>query len=419
MTLWWEFFLGTLFHLLEEPGCPACRARDNADERLVFALVTEHYSDGATLDAMGASWGPCAVHLRQILDTSQAPYALRALYEAAVGRALAAPRGTTALCPLCRESRRSEYSTLVAVTRALRAAPVSDAYAAGGGFCVAHAGTALTIAGRRSAHCILRTLLASLAHAADVATLVSSLAGTDPDAPRRRAARARLGSVKPPDPSAGTLERLQQRLTVPACPICLATGLSERSLLCWLVAQQRDNPHGLVAEALWLCRTHLSDLFAESPSTADWTAKLMRIHLAAELDDVEHALVRAPRVFVNLRRQLEPVTRQRPCFFCDALAGVETSEQALLAAALADGPTSRRYEMSHGICARHARVLPETAVSAQRVLDARLRILLWELEEAGRKSAWPARSESPGPERGAWRRAAAQLDGRAFLGAPA
>lgn len=409
----------SILRLVASPGCPACRARDYADERLVFALVTEHYSNGATLDAMAASWGPCPVHFRQILNTSQAPYALRALYAEAVQRALSAPRGAIAQCPLCRESHRSEHGTVGAVTHALDAPAVRDAYVDGGGFCAAHATFALTMAGRAAAPSILRALSVSLAHAADVRTLVIALAGADPDATHRRAARLRLGSVDPADPSASTLERLQRRLTVPACPICLATGLSEQRLLCWLVAEQWDNPRGLAAEAFWLCRTHLSDLLAESPTTADWTAKLMRIHLTADLDDVQHSLAQAPRVFANLRRRLEPVIRERPCLLCDALAAVEKSEQALLAAALADGPTARRYEMSHGACARHARALPETADTARGVLDARLRVLLWELEEAGRKSAWHTRHELRGAEPTAWRRAPAQIDGRVYVGGPA
>jgi hypothetical protein len=60
--------------------------------------------------------------------------------------------------------------------------------------------------------------------------------------------------------------------------------------------------------------------------------------------------------------------------------------------------------------------MPEQASLARRVLAARLAVLAWELEEAGRKERWDARHEPRGAEGTAWLRAAAQLDGRTFLG---
>jgi hypothetical protein len=75
----------------------------------------------------------------------------------------------------------------------------------------------------------------------------------------------------------------------------------------------------------------------------------------------------------------------------------------------------------HGLCVRHA-VLAGTGPSAALAragVRARLAILDWEIDEAGRKQGWNARHESPGPEQTVLVRLAALLDGRTFLGAPA
>ena len=63
---------------------------------------------------------------------------------------------------------------------------------------------------------------------------------------------------------------------------------------------------------------------------------------------------------------------------------------------------------------------PSPAASFVRTeLRARLSELDWEIAEAGRKQRWDARHERQGPERLAYSRLAALVDGRAFLGGPA
>jgi hypothetical protein len=56
------------------------------------------------------------------------------------------------------------------------------------------------------------------------------------------------------------------------------------------------------------------------------------------------------------------------------------------------------------------------AAVVRRVVLGHLEVVIAELDEASRKSAWSARHEASGPERTAWLRAAALLDGRVFLG---
>jgi hypothetical protein len=68
---------------------------------------------------------------------------------------------------------------------------------------------------------------------------------------------------------------------------------------------------------------------------------------------------------------------------------------------------------------RHVAQLPiggATADLVRRVARGRLDVVIAELDEASRKTAWHTRHERPGPERTAWLRAAALLDGQVFLG---
>jgi hypothetical protein len=425
-----------VLRLLEQPGCAACNAREFSDDRIVFAFVTEHYTDPLTLDELRASCGLCPAHTRRVLERTEAPYVLRAVGAEAVAGALERMRtgeggGAVARCPLCRNRATSEESVLRLVVISLSAPAVTEAYRANGGLCLPHALAALGQA-RPDAAVTIGLALADVLRTTDgEASLIERLAGCDPD----RAARARLRDRLPdllPDrdaeapPPRATLAALHARLTVAACPSCFVGGLMERRYLAWLATEHRANARGLSAEGVWLCPTHLHDVLADDPPSALWAASLMRFRLQDELGRLTVALAAAPRRLralleprrFTLRQALTPVLRPRDCSACYAVAAAEQRETALLLAALGDAPTARRYEVSHGLCLRHLLALPlaSRAGAPARVLEARLRVLGWELEEAGRKSGWSVRHEARGRETTAWRRAAAQLDGRVFLG---
>lgn len=82
---------------------------------------------------------------------------------------------------------------------------------------------------------------------------------------------------------------------------------------------------------------------------------------------------------------------------------------------------ARAYENVHGLCLRHT--LAADSGRAASFLRGQLRVRLseldWEIAEAARKQRWDARHERAGPERSAYRRLAALIDGRTFLGGPA
>jgi hypothetical protein len=108
------------------------------------------------------------------------------------------------------------------------------------------------------------------------------------------------------------------------------------------------------------------------------------------------------------------------CSLCAAKAVSERRTLDLVLAALSDRSFRLEYGRSHGLCLRH---LPSTASKdtsnlPHRVFGAKLRVLAWELEEAGRKSSWSNRHERKGDETTAWSRAPGLLDGWVFLGGP-
>jgi hypothetical protein len=433
--------------LLESPGCPACRAGATAEERWVFAFVTEHYGAPATLAELGRALGFCPSHSRPLLARVEAPWVMRTAYAAVVAAALERLNGARAApppaaCPLCRSRRTSEHATIAFLTEALARRPVSEAYRAAGGFCLPHAVIALGRARAAEALVVADTLIEALGAADGEATLVERLAGRDPDRAARRALRARLGPPPPACDAAHARQSataaLRARLRVAACPTCLAVGRAEQRYLAWLAREQRRDPGALAAEGLWLCATHLHDLLEEDAAAAGWVAALARFRVQGELWRLRAVLSRpdghtplgrlraAARALVPSRSRavaaaVAPVVRERPCAACHAARTTEEREAALVVAALHDGPLARRYERAHGLCARHVLALADSSRTSlpARVLDARLRLLAWELEEAGRKSGWSARHEPAGAERTAWCRAAALLDGRVFLGAPA
>jgi len=236
----------------------------------------------------------------------------------------------------------------------------------------------------------------------------------DADAPARRALRDLLPDGAGDQTS--TIEGLRRRVVIPACPICLAAGQMERRFLAWLCVERERRPQVLSEESHLLCAPHLHDLAETDAEAARW---LLRWTAAAWLGDLSRVR-RRWRGTRAAREALSPRLRSRPCSACAAVEIAEDGSARLLFVALADPPTARAYEDSHGVCLRHLLRLPEgkTTDLVRSIARARLDLLAWELEEASRKSSWHARHEPKAAEATAWLRAASLLDGRVFLGGP-
>jgi hypothetical protein len=89
----------------------------------------------------------------------------------------------------------------------------------------------------------------------------------------------------------------------------------------------------------------------------------------------------------------------------------------LLFALVEDIEGQHAIKSGHGLCLGHfARAFelqppPAAAATLAAVQSARLASLDWQLEEAGRKSAWQARPEAGSAEQTAWRRAMVRFSG--------
>jgi hypothetical protein len=455
----------TLLPELREIGCPACRRGEFADERFVFGFVYEHHNDGRTLDALRASLGFCDVHTRRLLSHQDAPHVMSLVYAEVVAAAVARLRaghpadGGTQPCPMCLSGDTSRRAFIRALAGAVGDPDVGNAYRGSDGLCLPHLREALADASHETAAALLRDLATRLRTPDEPPALIERLAGRDTDRGARRLARIRLREAFRNPAGRPTLESLRARLAVEACPTCAAGALAEARHLAWMGRESRSHPSNLVVEGSWLCPRHLHDLVEKDGETARWVAARLRADIEWDLARSEDRLERVPARTLRgrwrqireraahepgdeprkggraaeavswlarrrgpaLRSALAPLLQERACATCRVVATAEARETDLIMAGLLDRPIAARYARSHGLCLRHVLALPDDRPAAvtRRVLRARLAILAWELEEAGRKSSWSVRFEARGDEVTAWRRAPAQLDGRNYLGAPA
>jgi hypothetical protein len=426
---------------LEGGGCPACRAAAATEDRYDSAFVTEQYWDVHTLLALGASLGFCPAHTRRLVARSEAPFVMRTVYEHVTGVALerlerrraAVP---LAACPACLSREGAAERAIWVVTTVLEDSAFSDAFAAAGGFCFPHAAGALAYANEATAAVVIETLHNALS-VADGSEALARLVGCDRDAPVRRRLRERLRTTAS-EAARGdhrtSRSALAARLQLDACPVCVTGALTEERYLAWLGETARDaaGRSTLEVEGLWLCPRHLADIAAEAPGAAEWIGGLLgtaireaaadcavRVSTLPPASVAARLLTQRPRRL--LRQAITPLVYSRWCRACHGVSGAERRELDLLHAAMHDRVLAATYDDSHGLCARHAEALDSVAAAGNlgRVAAARLRVLAWELAEAGHRSSWSRRFALPGAEATAWLRTAGHLDGWVFLGGPA
>jgi hypothetical protein len=421
---------------LETPGCAACHAATLSEQRFVSAFETELYTEPIVLQELGQSLGFCPRHSRLLLRRVEASTVLRGPYAYLVttvikqlGRGVT--RGATRPCPACASQVGAEEGANWFIMRTLDTTAVADAYRIGGGFCLPHAVKALSDARPVPGRVVVDTMLERLQGSDLGVQLLYRLAGRDPEVGVRRTLRARLASVaKKLDsclPGEPVTQRLAKALGLEGCPVCLEGGLMEVRYLTWLGQEGRNRPRHLVSDGVHLCASHLHDLFQADSEMGDRMGRLTRDRATwllerfqAQLETFRHRGLRALRTgrrsvwkpaHVALGHLLE-------CSLCAAKVISERRTLELLLAALSDRSFRFEYGRSHGLCLRH---LPSMAFQdpnslPHRVFSARLRVLAWELEEAGRKASWSNRHERRGDETTAWFRAPGLLDGWVFLG---
>jgi hypothetical protein len=434
---------------LAKPGCPICRYADDATRRYFTWFSIENYSSPPTLAWLRHSRGMCPAHTRRLVSQENADAQLTTVYEyvlpAAAGY-LTGPPADTRSCPACDSRDSAVRESLGQLIRALTEPEIQRLYGQSEGLCAIHLRLALPAAPTA----VLAR--AAVHHLATDPPPLQAIAGTDDDAERRTRLRALLPSEGLPETGANhTVERVATRLVVDACPLCLAEGQAERRYLQWLCIEYAEGgPDALRSEPGSFCPGHLHDLAAMDRAVAAWAASRDRDRLRQRMARLGRLLPTGPppNLWQRLRgngtatlsdqrsdRPGQPVTSRSAqvdaarlavepdqCMVCKAVADTVRGETELLYAALARPSLTRRFEDSHGLCLRHALdadTHQSTGQLARTVAAAHASMLIAELREAGRKRAWQARHEEPGPEASAWLRTAGLLDGRVFLGGPA
>lgn len=447
---------------IESGRCPACYFVDQREKSFFFWFLLEQHQEPELIEELDAALGFCPRHTRSLMDSRAYPGTLTSIYLHVVraARARVSEERPDGPCGACvHESWAAGYAIHV-VLRSLREEPPAAAYACSPGFCARHVFLALRQGTAAEVELPLRRCEERVSAKDAENSSVCFFTGSDSDVEERLALRRLLHGTRSGEGRA--LYRLAADLAEDVCPACLAAGRVATRYLEWLHEELPRRSRHFTREVVGLCALHLAELArldAEAAEllglekSAQWREALGRFGKELRTLPVTRGLalrLRTYRSALRTRRQqmsprrvggadvLELVGRalapgrgfrriasefENQFPRCGACRAEETAQEralTLLEAALQDPPTTRLYEASHGLCVRHvlARRNASSTLPA-RICAARLGVLLWELEEASRKSDWLVRYEPHGSEAVAWRRAMAQIDGRVFLGNPA
>lgn len=241
------------------------------------------------------------------------------------------------------------------------------------------------------------------------------------------------------------------------CPVCTAVAAAPRRLLAWLATPASTDRDRRDLDAL--CGDHLRDLAALAPENAASVVRAAlerRLAMLAALptiaDQPPHPIVarlgwawrrartrqghegtpasrlaalrevwrvlRSPGDLIEERLHRARLAADRECVACLAAVTARRRTFVLLGATLRARRGRDRFELSGGLCLRHAAAAPAASSATGAAFDsaglalvgavaeARCATILFELGEALRKSSWSVRFEPPGPEGTAWQRAA-------------
>jgi hypothetical protein len=413
--------------LLSEPGCPSCRHVKETERSFFSWFEIESHTTREMQAQLRASMGMCPVHARRLLEGVGDGHVMTIVMREALAGARLALRAEADVgsCPACDSAAFGARHARTLLVDGLRDPAIARLYADHDGVCLGHLLDALPGGAASILRMLAERLIRSLHETAGV-TLVGVLAGLDADAPRRAIWRERL----PQNSAAGsTAERLEQRLQIEACPVCLAAGMAGRDYLHWFLAHSADDDPSLGTDPGELCAVHLHDV-ALTDSSAAWTQAIerKRANRATQLERFLARLAHTPGPARRRRRSPDvldgigdELLAAPHCAACHAREGVERADHDVIAVSLGLATPRERYEHGHGLCVRHARQVTDGPAGrlARQHADARLALISWEVHETARKYAWAFRHESGGPERDGWLRGLAQIDGRVFEGGTA
>jgi hypothetical protein len=414
--------------LLTEPGCPSCRHVAQIERSFFSWFEIESHTSAEVQGQLRAAMGMCPAHARRLLEGVGEGHVMTiVMREALAGARLALrPDAHVGPCPACESVAFGNHRARTLLVDGLGDPSLARRYAAHDGVCLVHFLDALPTTDPPAVKLLAERLLKTLCDGGGTG-LVGPLAGLDTDAPRRAACRQRLPQLSA---TGATGHRLNERLGQDACPVCLAVGIAERDYLHWLLMHSAEDDQSLDADPGEFCAGHVHDLALADPSdTPNRAVQRKRNSRIAQLERFLERLPHAPApprrrrrgapdAFEGIRAELLATPH---CAACHARDGVERSQRDLVVASLGLAAVRDRYEQGHGLCVRHARLVPDgpAARVVRQHADARLAVIAWEVNETARKYAWAFRHEQTGPERDGWLRALVQIDGRVFEGGPA
>jgi hypothetical protein len=419
--------LAELGRLLAERGCPVCRYVEEAERSFYSWFEIESFSAVEVRAGLRAGMGMCTAHTRRLIDEiSEDHIMITVMREAVAGaRHCLGDDVSPGPCSACDAATFAAERAIHLLLDWLLDPVNARVYAEHRGMCLSHVIQAASAAEPLTLKLLAERLHESLGEA-DPGALMELLAGVDRDAPLRCRWRGEL----PADGGAqSTVDGLCGRLAIEACPVCLSTGWIERVYIRWFVERSREDDPSIGSDPGELCPAHLSDVALTDQAAAADASQRKRGARRGELKRLLDGLSELPPPGRRSRRaRLDGLERPRAqfvsepyCPACHARSDIERSQLSLLVASLALSPVRERYLHSHGLCVDHAMKMTDGDLArlVKRHCDARLSVLGWELQETARKSAWACRHEPAGPERDAWLRAIAQVDGRVFEGGAA
>jgi len=422
-----RFLLTELESLLGKEGCPACRHVEEAERSFFSWFEIESFSTAQMHARLRASMGLCAAHTRRLVDEVGEGHIMTTVMRQAVAGAAQCLGGDDPLgrCPACEATGSATERAIRLFVDGLHDPGNARLYAAHNGMCLPH----VVVAAQAAEPATLKLLVERLSQTFeefDEGALVELLGAADRDRSRRRRWREQLPENEVAE---STVAGMCERLAVEACPVCLSTGRIERDYVRWFVARSREHDPSIRSDPGELCSLHVHDVALADHAVAADAARRQRAARRAELRRLLDALSELPASGRQDRRarsgELESARAQfageHYCPACHARNEIERSQLSLAVAALALSAVRERYVRSHGLCVKHAVQARSSGVGQLIVAHAGacLDVLGWELEERGRKDAWACRHETSGPERDAWLRAMAHVDGRVFEGGPA
>lgn len=429
--------------LLESRGCALCRTRDAVEDTWLRWFALENHGDAQTLAALHDSVGFCRAHTRRVVGLDN-PGVVRRPWEfvlkAAIARAtqLVAdrPADLPSRCPTCAVTAQRVGAETGFLLERLDQADVREQLAANAGLCARHGADAVASLEPEHVAVVAGAVRAALTGNA----AIEVMAGTDSDAGHRAGfVRENAKDVNTEDAvDLSPRDRLVVELLAAACPCCRARGRAEARFLSWLT--KCDDARAPTAQDAELCRVHLHDLVTLA-GFGCWAVGACRDAIRTRVERLAnaaaaftaHAPARHGHRLVVRRRSRDGETYgsaeqeyavarsdliERPrCRACVAGDTADERCRSLLAAGAGDARVRRALDKGHGLCLRHAELLPAPPAAPYRErLLTQLRLTAWELDEDIRKQAWDTRYEPRGREVTAWRRVPALLDGMAYLG---